>query len=746
MLPCNLPLTRKLEPAGLRESGGLHRRPGKLSSGAHPYCGSYSSGMDLHVALPLLDRTLLDDTLLAGWERVRANAGGPGVDGITISRFGQDLFGRLSQLRDSVQTGGYDALPLRRIELKRPGKSPRILAVPCVADRVLQSAVATILGPLLDPGFEDFSFGYRPGRSVPRAVQRICDARDSGLTWVAEADIQSCFDHIPWAALLQRLGDLLPDGSLLSLLRQWLGLPLQWNDGRQTVRTQGVPQGSPLSPLLSNVFLDGLDKALADAACRAVRYADDFVLLAASREEAQNSLQRAADWLRRAGMRLNMAKTRVVHFDQGFDFLGVQFRGARISAAQPGAAPWVLPGKPDAPRASPVASQTGCGAAGTTSAPASPMPRPPSAAEAAGAKLAAFPPALQAIAQQRAVEPPAAEPAPRLRTLYLTEPGAYLHIDGERFLVGKGEQELASIPAEKVDQVLADTDGAVSFGALRLLLRHDAALLLTSTTPEQPAGVLVPMNGRQVQLRAAQFARLTDGVFRIGMAQRIVQAKIANSRVLLRRYRRFRPERDRGEDHALQRLYAQCGHATTLDAVRGFEGAAARAHFDAFATLLPAAWVFDTRSRQPPKDPVNALLSYGYTILFHTVHTFILRRGLDPFVGALHAPKDGHAALASDLMEPYRSLVVDATVLRFLNRDDVTPDQIDAANPGKLPTDLKRRFIVAIEQKLASPVGRDLEDATDAPADWRRLIERDVDAWAKAVLGKPDAYQPWRAR
>lgn len=700
--------------------------------------------MDLNVALPLLDRSLLDDTLLAGWERVRANAGGPGVDGVTVAQFAQGILGRLPQLRRQVQAGAYQALPLRRIELTRAGKSPRILAVPCVADRVLQSAVAITLGPLLDPGFEDFSFGYRPGRSVPRAVQHLCDARDSGLIWVAEADIQSCFDHIPWAVLLQRLGDHLPDGSLLPLLRHWLGLPLQWSDGRQTVRTQGVPQGSPLSPLLSNVFLDGLDKALAEGPWRAVRYADDFVLAAATREEAYHGLQRAADWLRRAGMRLNQAKTRVVQFDQGFSFLGVQFRGRHISAVQPGAAPWVLPGTPAAHRPAQIANAV-IDVAADASSKSGPTLRSASVTETVEDPLASNP-ALQAIAQQRAVEPPAFEPAPRLRTLYLTEPGAYLHIDGERFVVGKGEEELASIPAEKVDQVLADTEGAVSFGALRLLLRHDAALLLTSSAPEQPAGLLVPMSGRQVQLRAAQFARLTDGGFRIAMAQRIVQAKIANSRVLLRRYRRFRPDRDRGEDMALQRLHAQCARASTLDAVRGFEGAAARIHFDAFATLLPPAWAFDTRNRQPPKDPVNALLSYGYTILFHTVHTFIVRRGLDPFVGALHAPKDGHAALASDLMEPYRSLVVDAVVLRFLNRDDVTPAHVDAANPGRLPVDLKRRFITAVEQKLASPVGRELDEPAAGPADWRRLIERDVDAWAKAILGKPDAYQPWRAR
>jgi CRISPR-associated protein Cas1 len=673
------------------------------------------------------------------------------VDGVTVAQFGQGILTRLPALRQRVVGASYEALPLRRIEMARPGKSPRILAVPCVADRVVQSAVALTLSPLLDPGFEDFSFGYRPGRSVPRAVQRLCDARDSGLVWIAEADIQSCFDSIPWAALMQRLGDLLPDASLLPLIRHWLGLPLQWGDGCVKARLMGVPQGSPLSPLLSNVFLDGLDKALTDGPWRAVRYADDFVIAAASREQAQRGLQQAARWLKSAGLRLNLDKTRVVHVEQGFSFLGVRFLGKQISAVQPGAEPWVLP-RAAKPGRKPPANQHGSAKRQVGKARLDTQRVAHDRADAAASN--AVPevvaarsqhPALQAASEQgSAVAPPAQPAAPRLRTLYLTEPGAYLHIDGERLLVGKGQEELASIPVEKVDQVVADTEGAVSFGALRLLLRHDATLLLTPSASGEPTGLLVSMNGRQVQLRAAQFARLTDGAFRIAVAQRIVQAKIANSRVLLRRYRRFRPEGDRNEDAALQRLYAQCPQATTLDAVRGFEGAAARVHFDAFSTLLGEQWTFDSRNRQPPKDPVNALLSYGYTILFHTVHTFILRRGLDPFVGALHSPRDGHAALASDLMEPYRCLIVDATVLRFLTQGGVSPDDFGQEEPGRLPVGIKRRYIAALEQKFASPVGRDGSEG-DAP-DWRRVIERDVNAWAAAVQGRPQDYTPWQAR
>lgn len=739
----------------MRTPAQLHRRKGarnarqrmlcNLAPSAQAMLRAYIRGMGNANELPLLDQALSDHQLLAGWERVRDNAGGPGVDGITVEQFAATALGDLARLRQRVTAGSYQPLPLRRIEIARRGKSPRILAVPCVPDRVVQSAVALTISPLLDPGFEDFSFGYRPGRSVPRAVQHLIDARDSGLLWVAEADIQSCFDSIPWAPLVQRLADRLPDPALMALVRHWISLPLQWPDGHRQARCMGVPQGSPLSPLLSNVFLDGLDKALASGPWRMVRYADDFVLAADTKENARKGLKHAAQWLRGVGLRLNLEKSRVVHFDQGFDFLGVRFHGRQTSAVQTGAEPWVLPRAAQAPG---QAAQRGPSRGGHCRPTcykqvAPPAPAPVSAPHPQP-QPAARPSQPEHELQRQTVATPAQPLAPRLRTLYLTEPGAYLHIDGERFIVGKGSEELASIPAEKVDQVLADTEGAVSFGALRLLLRNDATLLLAPSASDETAGLFTPINGRQVQLRAAQFAKLSDGAFRLAMAKRIVQAKIGNSCTVLRRYRRFRPQTDRGEGAALQKLHAQCAQASTLDAVRGFEGRAARIYFEAFATLLDARWRFDARNRQPPQDPVNALLSYGYTVLFHTVHTFILRRGLDPFVGALHAPRDGHAALASDLMEPYRSLIVDTVVLQFLARDGIGPENFDAERPGRLPQDIKRLYIHALERKLASPVGRD--GSTNEPADWRRLIERDVNTWAAATSGRPESYQPWRAR
>lgn len=748
----------------------------------------------------LLERALRDDTLLAAWQRVHENAGCAGVDGVTVADFGQRLLSHIAGLQHDIPAGRYHPRPLRRILLPRPGKSPRLLAVPCVPDRLVQSAVAVVLTPLLDPEFEDFSFGYRPGRSVPLAVQRILDARDCGLLWVAEADIQSCFDVIPWDAVRERLRTDLADDSLSGLIDLWLTLPMEDPQGRSIARSRGVPQGSPLSPLLANLFLDGLDKALAAGPWRAVRYADDFVLLAATEADAREGLGLAHHWLDQQGMALAADKTRIVRFERGFSFLGVHFQGEGVHVDKPGAEPWLLPhanGEPgSAPRVAPhrdrpsgadAANPIRLGTSRTAHDPDEPQERldepswrrPPSApvhapapgdpvvpADREPADRDPAEPATEAAApaaaeQAATIQPPAAPLPPRLRSLYLTEPGCYLHIDGERFIVGKRDDELAAIPAEKLDLVLADTEGAVSFGALRLLARNDGALLLAPDGPDGVSGIFTPMNGRQVQLRARQFQRLTDGPWRLQAARQIVQAKIANSRVVLRRYRRNREEGLDDPDQALARLQAQCPGAGDLDAVRGLEGAAARVYFQALADLLGPAWNFDNRNRQPPRDPVNAMLSYGYTVLFHNVHALVIRRGLDPFVGALHSVKDGHAALASDLTEPYRALVVDATILSMHTRGLVCPGDCQGAEPGRLPLDVRRRLIRELERKLNAPVGRTPDDtaagnSTPAPADgsaapqqpkdWRRIIARDIDGWARAVVNGAACYAPWRAR
>lgn len=211
----------------------------------------------------LLRQALTLTRLHEAFARVSANHGQAGVDGVEIESFAAELASRLAGLRADVLGQRYQPAPLKRIWLPRPGKAPRPLGVPTVRDRVLQTAVAQTITPLLEAEFEECSYAYRQGRSVRMAVERIGVLQRQGYAWVVEADIERFFDCIPHPRLLAELRAVVPDEELVALVGLWLTAPVQ--DGATLAQSSlGVPQGAPISPLLANLYLDHLDEAMID--------------------------------------------------------------------------------------------------------------------------------------------------------------------------------------------------------------------------------------------------------------------------------------------------------------------------------------------------------------------------------------------------------------------------------------------------------------------------------------------------
>jgi CRISPR-associated protein Cas1 len=687
----------------------------------------------------LFDEICAYPTLLLAFDRVEENAGGPGVDGVRIEDLAPSLPQTLLRLAHSVRDGSYRPLPLLRIHIDKGGGKTRPLSIPTVRDRIVQTAAAIVLTPILDQEFESCSYGYRKGRSVQQAVQRIIAYREQGYQWVVDADIQSYFDQIDHGQLLGELRSLVADPPVLNLITLWLESEVVEGDAHFRL-TRGVPQGSPISPVLSNLYLDRFDEALLGAGHKLVRFADDFVVLCRSRPQAVEALELTEHTLRSLRLRLNEDKTRIVDFTRGFRYLGVQFLRSMAfrplyqeeesrGTSEPMPA---LSASDTLPHV--VASVGETNAEGRTketeewseAIPATTVGR------ALHRALATLPEdqadevweGLMADGEPGAGSEPTDGKGPLLRTLYLVEQGAVLAKTDERFVVSKGGATLREVPALKVDQIMVFGNVQITTPAMKFCLTENIPIILLSSRGRY-FGALESTSHDLILLHRDQFTRAADPAFILRFAKAVVRGKISNGRVLLQRYARHRSGLDVSQSlatmaTALRRLPA----AQSVDEVRGHEGAAAAQYFAALRILIGDGWGFTKRLRQPPPDPVNSLLSLGYTFLFYNLYALIRAHGLHPGVGYLHPMHQGHPALVSDLIEEFRAPVVDALVLNLILRGRVTPrDFIHPAGEG-LPCLLndtaRKTLIAAFEEKMNSRV---THPATKFQVDYRRCLD-----------------------
>jgi group II intron reverse transcriptase/maturase len=275
---------------------------------------------DAKMKTRLLTRALALTNLCAAYNRIAQNKGAPGVDEISIRRFARDWETHLVELRESVRANTYKPQRLRQFQIRKPSGGTRTISICTVRDRVLQRAVLNVLEEKLDPQFLDCAFGYRPGRSTQGALDAVLRARDDGCGWVLDGDIEQFFESLDHALLLDFLLEDVDDARLIALIELWLKM-----GRREKNRAIGTPLGMVISPLLSNVYLHRFDLALTRVGFRLVRYADDFVILGETRaeiEEARRFVTWALGYLR---LQLSPAKTCVVSFNEGFDYLGVHF-------------------------------------------------------------------------------------------------------------------------------------------------------------------------------------------------------------------------------------------------------------------------------------------------------------------------------------------------------------------------------------------------------------------------------------
>ena len=286
----------------------------------------------------LVDKVYQRKNLELAWIRVQRNGGAGGVDGQSLAEFEAVLGEQLDRLSQELRTDTYQPLPVRRQLIPKAGQPGKFrpLGIPTIYDRVCQQALLNRLEPIFEPVFDDASFGYRKGRSAKDALRKIWKELNTGAEWIVDADLKDFFGSVDHDKLLTLVAQRVSDGRVLRLLRGMLQAGVL-ADGQRLPTEQGTPQGGVVSPLLSNILLTPFDREMRRRGYRLTRYADDWVVTCHTRAEAHRALAEATALLKTLGVTLNADKTRIVHAQVGFEFLGYKIkRGTRPLRLAPG--------------------------------------------------------------------------------------------------------------------------------------------------------------------------------------------------------------------------------------------------------------------------------------------------------------------------------------------------------------------------------------------------------------------------
>ena len=684
---------------------------------------------DMVIAPPALDRA---------WARVAGNRGGPGGDGMSVDRFAALASVLLARLHAELADGVYRPGTLRRVAIPKRSGGTRMLAIPCVVDRIAQSAVAAALSLLLEPGFSPDSFAYRPGRGVKQAVARVAALRRAGYDHVVDGDIRAFFDNVPHAPLIERLSRMVDDDALIALVHRWLE---GWDSPERPGK--GLAQGSPLSPLLANLYLDSLDDLFANGPVRIVRFADDFLLLAKGGKQAQAALETARSHLAAYGLELHPDKTRIVPFDQRLDFLGHLFvrsvvleaeredQAEAMAAAQAVAAP--VAGGPPLSVAYPW-----------------PLPAPDGQAESPlpPSGLVAMQISGRALAEDWADEMLGAanidQFSPGLAPLYVLDRDARLATHGECFEVQQGGRAILRVPAMQVGRVEAGPGVAVADEAIRLAADHGLMLCLLDGAGRALASLMPPVDDH-AGLHLAQARQVLEPEARTAMAAVLVAGKLRNQHALLKRLNRRRklPQVEAACER-IKRLWP-IAPLMTLDQIRGREGEAGERYWRALGLCLDHGFGIKTR-REDPANPVNAVLNWLSHLLTRDMAAAITHAGLHPGFGLLHASGDRRDALAYDLVEAFRAPLCEGlTAYLFNNRMLRAGDFMQRDGQARLAGDSGRRVLTAYEAWLARPIRNPRDGRMTS---WRMLMQDEARAFAAALRASAGqskrAFTPYR--
>ncbi|WP_052914180.1 MULTISPECIES: CRISPR-associated endonuclease Cas1 [Protofrankia] len=618
----------------------------------------------------LYARAFTSQALLDAWAEVRDAALADGQPDSEVDAFEANAARNLDELGTVLAAGEWQASPVRRVDLPKPSGGVRVLGVPRLVDRIVERALLRVLDPVIDPLLLPWSFAYRRGLGARDALAALAEARDSGMTWVARSDIRDCFPSIPQWEVLRRLREVVDDERIIHLVGVLLDRPVAGGRTDPKNRGLGLHQGSALSPLLSNLYLNAFDRAMLRAGFRVIRYSDDFAIPTTGRVAAEQALVSASTELEDLRLEINSGKSHVVSFDEGVRFLGEVTTASTINSGE------------------------------TLSHP------------------------METV-------------------VYVDRQGSLVRSRGDKLVVTDGEESLLRLNLRRVRQVVCYGRVGLTTAFLHQAAERGIEVVLLTEQGVLGARLTAP-TASDPQIRRVQYKAADDEQRGRTLAAAFVEGKVGNLRVAVLRSARREDDAEAFVAAELMReLAGRLPECATLDEILGIEGAASREYFQTLRRMLDPIWGFEGRNRRPPPDPVNAMLSYGYTILTHEAIAAAEAAGLDPMVGFLHQHRWGRPALALDLMEEFRPITVDVAMWRAISSGQIRPEQFENdPNQGcRMAADARHAFVTAYEKRMLTltthqPSGRRVS--------YRVALSLQAKALARALRDPGEPYVPLR--
>lgn len=614
----------------------------------------------------------------------------------------------------------YQPQPLHPVLIDEETPKPRMLLLPAFRDKVLQKSASLWLGETLDSLYSYASYGYRKGRSRLTVKDKVQQAWREGYRWVVDADIRSFFQTVDINQLLHKLEALYGSDPLWALIQSWLNTPINRDklpQGYEDFQLKGLPLGSAISPVLANLMLDDFDADMEDHQLQLIRFADDFIILCKTKEQAEHAMVKVQASLMESGFELNQNKTRITSFAKGFHFLGYFFFNDIVLESKPGQQETV-----DA----------------TTSTPSKPV-------------------SSQGLQHHYYL----GEDNTTGVIVSIVGEVAYLHSAEHHLQVSRDDDVKADIPWSHINQILLFGAHQITTPALRKAMQLNIPVHFADGFGKYQgiANSAKPETGQGLWL--AQIAQFSDEERRLHFSRGLMRAKIASQYGLLRkRLDNLRKHANRSSKDQntltktrealksaikkLEQAELEVGSTRNIEHLLGLEGRAAALYWQAFSLLVEDKWGFNSRNKNPPRDPVNALLSYGYSMLYSFVDTTIRSAGLYPWLGGYHHMRNDHKALASDLMEPFR-FHIDNLVLTVINKYTATyhPESFkQQGNKVLMNTDIRKHWSHALLNLLQKPIVQEYANLTQ-PVEDLELSESNANSILGEVMAQNQRLVRW---